>query len=588
MLRPYQQEAHDEIIKWVRKTREPSVIEAATGAGKSHIIAELATSIHRISGGKHVLCLAPSKELVEQNHAKFVATGNPASIFSASVGIKNLDHPVVFGTPMSVKNSIDRFGEEFAMVIIDEAHGLTPTVFKIIEEIAAKNQNLRVVGMTATPYRLGSGYIFKSWANGKEAGKSGWFARCVYRITAHELIAQKFLTPPVIGDINADGYKTKHMELNAIGKFSAEDVDRAYHGHGRKTALIIEDIVNHSADRRGVLIFAASVKHAEECLASLPPELSAMVTGETRKRDREHILREFKAQRIKYIVNVAVLTTGFDATHVDVIAMLRATESAGLLQQIVGRGLRLHDGKADCLVLDYAENLERHCPDGDIFNPEIKEREQKVGEEIECVCPMCQVPNVFSGRPNPDGHGRNEAGYFVDLDGVPLQGPYGPIPAHFGRRCTATHLRGGLLERCEYRWTSKDCPQCGHQNDIAARRCEACNQELVDPNEKLKIAFRSKKKDPTIRQCEAVVGWKIQETMSQKGSEMFRISVVTPNRSFAFWVHKKPTFPKAQKLKRMFDMLQGQPPKSIEYKKDFESGFYNVFAFNGAPDEIPA
>ncbi|MFN9958451.1 MAG: DEAD/DEAH box helicase, partial [bacterium] len=99
-------------------------------------------------------------------------------------------------------------------------------------------------------------------------------------------------------------------------------MDRAYHGQGRKTARIIADIVAQSQDRKGVLIFAATVRHANECLESLPPELSAIVTGETPKKEREEILRRFKAQEIKYIVNVSVLTTGFDATHVDVIAML--------------------------------------------------------------------------------------------------------------------------------------------------------------------------------------------------------------------------------------------------------------------------
>ena len=102
------------------------------------------------------------------------------------------------------------------------------------------------------------------------------------------------------------------------------------------------------------MLFAATVRHAEEVMASLPPDLSAMITGDTPKGERASIIARFKARRIKYLVNVAVLTTGFDAPHVDVIAILRKTESVGLLQQIIGRGLRLHDDKRDCLVLDYA------------------------------------------------------------------------------------------------------------------------------------------------------------------------------------------------------------------------------------------
>ena len=134
-LRPYQQAAHDAIIDWVRKSRSRCMIEAATGAGKSHIISAVAETIYRISNGKRVLCLAPSAELVVQNYEKYIATGSPASIFSASAGRKELRYPVVFGTPMTVRNRIAKFGNEFAMVIVDECHGITPTVQGIIEKI---------------------------------------------------------------------------------------------------------------------------------------------------------------------------------------------------------------------------------------------------------------------------------------------------------------------------------------------------------------------------------------------------------------------------------------------------------------------
>ncbi len=573
MLRPYQQEAHDKIVAWIKKTTEPCMIEAATGAGKSHIIAELAKTVHEMSG-KHVLCIAPSKELVEQNHAKYPGD---ASFFSASVGIKCREHPVVFGTPVTVLNSIERFGNEIAMIIIDECHGITPTIRKIIDRIP--NHNMRVVGMSATPYRLGSGYVFKQWENGGQAGTNGFFTRCVYRIRAHELIDQGYLTPPVIGDLNAESYKTKHLQLNSMGNFNAEDVERAYLGHGRKTARIIADIVEQSRDRKGVLIFAATVAHAEECLASLPPELSAIVTGETPKKERERILAAFKAQEIKYIVNVAVLTTGFDATHVDVIAMLRATESVGLMQQIIGRGLRLHDGKENCLVLDYAENVERHCPDGDVFNPEIKEKKASKNEEdLTCTCPVCDVDNVFRARPNPDRFGIDRSGYFVDLDGNPLQGDFGPIPAHFGRRCTAVHLLGNELRQCSYRWTAKKCSECEHENDIAARRCEACNAELVDPNEKLRLAAERKIRDLKQWRTEMVTGWSAKPSVSKAGNPTRMVKVVTEDHSFTFWVQLTPKHPNAVATLNMFNALNNQQPHTITYRK--VGDFYEVRAFN--------
>jgi len=590
MLRPYQQTSHDAILSWIRKTSEPCCIEAATGAGKSHIIAALAETVHRISSGKHILCLAPSAELVIQNSEKYEATGNKFSIFSASAGSKSLRHPVVFGTPLTVANRIQRFGSQFAMVIIDESHGLTPTVKKIVEAMREQNPNLRVVGMSATPYRMNTGYIFSQWANGNPVPEheavDPYFAACVDRITAQQLIDMGYLTKPVIGQIHAESYHTLDMALNARGQFDAADVDRAYIGQGRKTSAIIADVVAQARERQGVMIFAATVQHAHECLESLPRGLSAIVTGDTPRQDRKDIITRFKAREIKYLVNVSVLTTGFDAPHVDVIAMLRATESVGLLQQIIGRGLRLCDGKDDCLVLDYAENLERHCPDGDIFNPMIKTIKSK--EEaiyVRCKCPTCEAENEFKARPNPSGFNISPSGYFCDMDGNTLPSEYGDIPAHYGRRCQSKTIAGGQLIQCTYRWTAKQCPHCEADNDIAARYCFECKGEIVDPNEKLRDTFKEMKSDPTRRQTDVVTNWDVNHTMSKAGREMWRVNVVTQYRSFAFWVPKAPTWTQGYAERSMFTALGGNPPETITYAK--EGQWYKVYAYNRRADEIP-
>lgn len=592
-LRWYQQEAHDAAIGWVKKSRAPCVIEAATGAGKSHMIAAIADTIYAISKGKHVLCLAPSAELVTQNAEKFRATGAPCSIFSASAGAKSLRHPVVFGTPMTVANSIEKFDDRFAAVIIDEAHGITPTVREIITRMREANPNLRVIGLSATPYRMNSGYIFAQWEDGKPVPegqtKEPYFGACIYRIRARQLIDEGFLTQPVIGDIGVDPYRTMNMELNSMGQFSADDVDRAFHGQGRKTADIIADVVVKSQDRKGVMIFAATVRHAKECMDSLPPGLSALVTADTSREERQKIIKAFKAKKIKYLVNVSVLTTGFDAPHVDVVALLRATESVGLLQQMVGRGLRIDGGKADCLILDYAENLERHCPDGDIFTPEIKVSAGSGGdsEGIDCVCPMCSAVNTFTARPNPDRYEIDNNGYFTDLDGNRIPSDWGNIPAHYGRRCRGLHLFAGNLEQCEYRWTSKECPHCKAENDISARYCISCKGEIVDPNEKLRIAFKAMKKDPTQRQTDRVIAWAMADTVAQSGRPMIRIDVQTEYRAFSFWVQKAPSNYYAQKDKEMLDNLKGEWPNTITYQKEADSKFYRVYGYNRKADEAP-
>jgi len=578
------------------KCYDPCVIDAATGAGKSHIIASVAQWIHETSG-KRVLCLAPSKELVEQNHGKYIAAGGKASLFSAASGQKSLQHFVVFGTPITVKNSLNRF-VNFAAVIVDEAHGMTPTIKTIIHDLQCKNKNLRVLGLSATPYRLGSGYIYAIDQNGRSVPdsetKEPYFKKLVFKIGAQELIYQGYLTPPTTE--HHDGYDTAGLELNKLGQFKADQVEKAFEGKGRKTAMIIAEVVAMSANRKGVMIFAATVQHAKEVMESLPDNNSALVTGETPKNERENILKLFKARKIKYLVNVSVLTTGFDASHVDVIAILRATESVGLMQQIIGRGLRIDDNKKDCLVLDYAENIERHCPDGDVFNPNVRAYSSaKPGGGLEIQCPDCNEINLFSGRPNPDGFQITDDGYFADLAGIKLE-----IPAHFGRRCNGQFLSAGQFNRCEYRWSSKECVDCGHANDIAARYCEKCKAEIVDPNEKLVIDFKRLKKDPYALSTDKVLSWHCQEWMSNSGNQTLRVDYVTECRTFSVWYMPRSAnewesfsmavFGKiAPSIELFLSALPnfGKMPKTLSVKKSRTTGFYKIHSHNEALDEIP-
>ena len=537
-----------------------------------------------------MLCLAPSAELVVQNSDKYRATGNPCSIFSASAGSKSLNHPVVFGTPLTVKNRIKRFGAQFAMIVIDEAHGITPTIRSIVDAMREQNPNIRVVGMTATPYRMGSGYIYGIRPDGspvpERETKEPYFAACVDRITARELIAQGYLTRPVIGRIHAESYHTLDMELNSRNQFDSEDIDRAFIGQGRKTSAIIADVVVQARERQGVMIFAATVQHAQECMESLPRGLSALVTGNTANQERAAIIARFKAQEIKYLVNVQVLTTGFDAPHVDLIAILRATESVGLLQQIIGRGLRLAEGKDDCLILDYAENIERHCPDGDVFNPQIKTVKAKENAlYLRVRCQLCEVENEFKARPNPSGFEISPSGYFCDLDGVPVTSEHGNIPAHYGRRCASKVLVAGQLVQCANRWTTKTCPHCEADNDIAARYCSECKGEIVDPNDKLIAEFNAIKADPTRRQTDAVLDWVVKHTLSKAGREMWRIDVVTTYRKFSFWVPKEPNWSQGYKDRAMFTALGNDQPQTVTYQKDGD--WYKVTAYNRKADEVP-
>lgn len=610
-LRDYQQAAFDAAKDWIQYSKESCVIEAATGAGKSHIIAALAEWLNEKTG-KKVLCLAPSKELVQQNHEKFLQTGTPASIYCASIS-KSLRHDVVFASPKTVLNAMSAFCDQFVAVIVDECHGITPTIKKIIADLKEKQKNLRVIGLSATPYRLNDGFIYQYGEDGQpvpeDKTRDPYFHQLIYRITAHELIGRGFLTKPSVGIIGADSYDTAGLQLNKMGNFDAKQIEQTFEGRGRLTSAIVADFVSFSAGRRGVIVFAATVQHAQEIMESLPPENSRIIHGNTKPKEREQIIKDYKAMRFKYLVNVSVLTTGFDAPHVDVVVVMRATESVSLMQQIFGRGLRLFDGKDDCLILDYAKNIERHCPEGDIFNPDIKAAYKSEGKlQLEICCPMCSSVNIFSGRPNPDNFEVSADGYFVDLAGQKIidQETEKAMPAHFGRRCFGQIVNGKNSSRCEYRWSLKECPDCGHENDIAARYCENCKAELVDPNTKLVLEFKRMKSDPHILSTDNVLSWRCQEWLSKSGNTTLRVDYTTEYATFSAWYSPDSRSQRKQwewsdlcqavfgvyksSVQDFMDGVDGfeaDMPRTITAKKNRDSGFYEVFGHNKPEDKEP-
>ena len=371
-LRYYQKDSIDIVINYVKKHLDPVLIELCTGAGKSIIVAELARFFAKAAPHKRVLCIAPSKELVLQNHAKYLAYGYPASIYCASAGSKCLRSQVIFASPQTAVKQAEKIARlGISAIIIDEAHGITESLKAIVNTIRdfsergkQINANVRVIGMTATPYRLGTGYIYAIDDTGNEPiyhdedkAIEPYFNKLIYRITAGELVSEGFLSKVAIGE-HSESYDTSGLDMQR-GKFTADSVAKTFEG-STKTERIINKVIHYAQQREGVMIFAATISHAEEVLGYLPSGNAKLVTGKTKRKDRETIIDQFKQRKFKYLVNVDCLTTGFDCIHVDFVVILRATESPGLLQQIVGRGLRLCDGKENCLVMDFAENIQRH------------------------------------------------------------------------------------------------------------------------------------------------------------------------------------------------------------------------------------
>jgi DNA repair protein RadD len=338
-----------------------------TGAGKSVVLAEVArTAVQEWHG--RVVVLAHVKELLEQNAAKIRALcpGVPVGIHSAGLGARDTAEPIVVAGVQSAVRRADEFGP-VNLAIVDEAHMIPPEgegqYRTLLAALREKNPRLRVAGFTATPFRLDGGLI---------CGEGKILTEVCYEIGVKALVEGGWLSP-LTSRTHDSGAKLDGLHLRG-GEFVQEEAAAAM-GEKGVVADMCCDIARKTADRRSVLVFCASVEHAHAVAEKLAQTgETAVLTGETPAEERAEIIRRFRGEvqldlfggpaekPVKYLCNVGVLTTGFDAPNCDCVVLARATNSTGLYVQMVGRGFRKAEGKADCLVLDYGGNLLRHGP----------------------------------------------------------------------------------------------------------------------------------------------------------------------------------------------------------------------------------
>ncbi len=463
-LRDYQQQAVDNTLAHFRKSQRSAVIVLPTGAGKSLVIAELAR-LARFP----ILVLTHVKELVEQNAEKFKNMGLRPGIYSAGLNEKNLSEQVTFASIQSLARNIDGLNRVYSLIIIDECHRVSndkdSQYAQVICQLKKYNPALKVLGLTATPYRLNTGWVYHKHYHGYVRGQAeSPFSDCIFELPLRYLINKGFLTPPKMIDAAVEHYDFSSL-LGGTGRPSEGDLNTLLSSSTRATKAIIEDVMRHSKTRKGVMIFAATVAHAHEIYTYLPREEARVIIGDTASTQRDQIITDFKHKAFKYLVNVSVLTTGFDAPHVDFIAILRPTESVSLYQQIVGRGLRLDEGKKECLVVDYAGN------GFDLHHPEVgTKRPDPNSEPVQVECPGCGFANLFWGKKDAQGQ----------------------VIEHYGRRCQGLLEDDQQSQQCDFRFKFKECPSCFEENDIAARQCHHCHIQLVDPDDKLRKALNLK------------------------------------------------------------------------------------------------
>ena len=381
MLRPYQKKAIDLLYKWFTQHDGHPCLVLPTGSGKSHIIAELCKDALQNWPETRILMLTHVKELIEQDAAKLRQhwPNAPLGIYSAGIGKREIGEPITFAGIQSIRNQ--EVGH-IDLVIIDEAHLVSHKAEGVYRTFLGKlqetNPDIRVIGLTATPYRMGHGLITDG---------SAIFDDLIEPVTIEELQDQVYLadlrSKVTLAKLSADGVSKRG------GEYIEKDLQRAVDIQ-EKTEAVVTEVIQLAGDRKSWLFFCTGVEHAQhvkDVLIAKGVEAEC-ITGKTDTRSRQRIIEDFKQGKIRALTNANVLTTGFDHPDTDLIVMMRPTLSPGLYTQMAGRGLRLKTHTDHCLVLDFAGVVEMHGPITAVRIPRMHESDSDALAPSK-ICPGC-------------------------------------------------------------------------------------------------------------------------------------------------------------------------------------------------------
>ena len=365
-----------------------------TGSGKSYVAGSTACS-QTVFG--RVLILAHVKELVAQN-ADAIRRHDPLAdigIYCAGLSADALpndladclgrtDAEITSASIQSIYRQLHLW-EDVGLIMIDEAHRITPVGGKLYRAVLDQFPGVPLVALTATPFRMGTGFLHK--------GEHALFDRIAYEITHEELVAQGYLAP-----FNCKGsehaYETDGLRKVA-GEFNPQDLNELTLDFS-KTRRILAQVCERARDRDSWLIFAINTNHARfirNWLNEHGIETGIVYDGMAGEGlDRDEEIAKFKMGFYRALVNVNILTTGFDYPELDCVVLLRPLASAVLYIQCLGRGTRLSPGKEDCLILDYGGNISRH---GDFSKPGVSTPSPSKRRKD---CPECGERNSTQAR----------------------------------------------------------------------------------------------------------------------------------------------------------------------------------------------
>lgn len=400
-LRPYQEESIQAVFDYWSEEPGSPLIDLATGLGKSLVAADMIKRLVEGWPDMRIVVATHVAELIEQNFKELIGMWQlaPAGIYSAGLGRRDRHAQILFAGIQTVWNKTKEIGH-VDLLMVDEAHLIpakSETMYgKFIGALREANPDMKVLGLTATPFRLDSGRL--------DEGEDRLFDKVVYEYGVGAGIRDGYLAPlsskpTATGfDMTGVGRRGGDYKQDALQKaVDKEDVTRA----------AIEEIITKGQDKKSWLIFGSGVDHALHIRDALRDRgvTCETITGETPKEERRKIIEDFKSYKIRALTNNSVLTTGFNHKGVDLIAFMRPTLSAALYLQMAGRGTRpiyapgadlstvegrlagIAEGpKPNCLVLDFAGLVEKHGP-VDMVEP--KKPGKGEGEAPIKQCPEC-------------------------------------------------------------------------------------------------------------------------------------------------------------------------------------------------------
>ena len=404
-LRYYQKDAVAAFDAFVRTCPELNpLIVVPTAGGKSAVIAFITKKVIDYPGTR-VLILAHQKELIVQNSNELLNIFNSelvdVGINSAGLKSRDTDHRVIFAGIQSVHKKAWHLGS-FDLVIVDEVHRVAVnaegTYRSFLKDVKTINPKCVIVGLTATAFRMKGGLICD------ESNKERIFHKICYEAKIPELIdanhpnnrdkKQYLCTLISKNSVNCADMTGVHK---TAGEYNLKEMEVAFD----KNDLIsrtVREIKELAFDRKKILVFTAGVKHAQNVYEKLLEVgfSAGIIHSKKSQKENDFEIQKFKNGEIKVLVNIEILTTGFNERAIDCIAMIRSTASAGLYCQIVGRGFRIHPSKENCLFLDFGNNILTHGPIDKIEIRQKKGGGSEIGTAPMKECPKCHAA-IFAG-----------------------------------------------------------------------------------------------------------------------------------------------------------------------------------------------